>query len=643
MNDIQYHRGPDDSGEYADGPVAFGHRRLSILDLSDLGHQPMVSDDGQAVIVFNGEIYNYLELRQELEQRGIVFKSDCDTEVLLKAYMVWGPDCTRRFNGMWAFAIYDRARRQVFLSRDRFGIKPFYYVNDMQCFAFASEIKALLAAFPNLRKVNYSFMQYFLPSGAFDDGPETMFEKVELLLPAHNAIYDIGSATLQIWRYWDAEPELFRERWVGNDPVESLRQLLHSGIELHMRSDVPVGTCLSGGLDSSTIVCLMSGRHNHPIYTFSGLYQDKSCDEARFVEAVRRHTNCHGVDIRREPNGDLIDDLATITWHQDMPTAGPGLYTQYNVMARASEDVTVILDGQGGDELFAGYLPYYPLRIDDLLAQKDWNKRLEAYFLMATVAAYWGPRWLNATTLSKVAARYIPRTKQLYEKVRRQGPRPVEPPFFHPAMADRVAGQQIVRQQPEKYADRLSQTLYRHLVDQSIPALLHYEDRNSMAFSLEARVPLLDYRIVEFALGLGPEFKIKNSWTKWVLRKAAAEKLPRTVAWRRSKLGYPTPADRWMRQGRERDDMRDLLFSTRFLDREIVSRESLEHYWNQHQSDGIDRSWLLYRYATVELWYRHFIDAFIPKSARPMPIGNGSDHARAGRGARERSQIRIPA
>lgn len=619
MNDIQYHRGPDGAGEYGDGPVALGHRRLSILDLSELGTQPMVSDDGACVLTYNGEIYNFVELRDELRQRGVAFTSDSDTEVLLKAYQAWGPDCVRRFNGMWAFAIHDRRKNQVFFSRDRFGIKPLYYVNDAGRFAFASEMKALLAAFPDLRVANDLFLHYFLPSGALDDGPETVFENVELMPPAHNAVYDIATGALRMARYWDVEPEAFRERWVGKDPVADLRDLLQSSIELHMRSDVPVGTCLSGGLDSSTIVAWMSGLRSDPVHTYSGLYKDKDCDEQQYVDAVRRHTGCLGAEIRREPDGDFVDDLATITWHQDMPTAGPGLYTQFNVMARAKQDVTVILDGQGGDELFAGYTPYYAMRIDDLLRAGGGKNRWEAYRLMAAVARHWGPSVVRNVSLSRITARYLPAMRRIVDRLR---PPQVknEPPFFHQSLADRVAGQQIVREQPTRYDDRLSQTLFRHLVDQSIPALLHYEDRNSMAFSLEARVPLLDHRIVEFALGLGPEYKIRDTWTKWVLRKAAEPKLPPEVTWRRSKLGYPTPAARWMRQPKERDGLRELLFSQRFLEREIVSRDSLEFYWKQHQEGGVDRSWLLYRYATVELWYRHFIDAFVPKPARAVPV-----------------------
>ena len=261
-------------------------------------------------------------------------------------------------------------------------------------------------------------------------------------------------------------------------------------------------------------------------------------------------------------------------------------------MERASGTVKVILDGQGGDELFAGYLPYYTQRISDLLATGGWRGQVEAHALMARVLRHWGPRWLYGVEGS-VALR---RARALFDKGqalrRRAQPSTAEPPFFHPRLAETVKGREIRREVETLYPDRLSNTLHNHLATQSIPALLHYEDRNSMAFSIEARVPLLDHRIVEFALGLPPEFKIRNSWTKWVLRKAAEPKMPPAVTWRRSKLGYPTPVARWIRQGRDRDAFRDLLFSPSFLGRELVSRESVEF---------------------------HFVDRLEPRTARPVP------------------------
>lgn len=287
MTDIISYRGPDDEGHYVAGPVALGHRRLSIIDLSSAGHQPMFSDDGRYLIVFNGEIYNYKELAKELRQHGSIFKTDTDTEVLLEAYRVWGPECVNLFNGMWAFAILDTIEQKVFLSRDRFGIKPLYYLNTQGVFAFASEIKAILAAFPEERVVNEPFVYYFLPSGALDDGPETFFKNILSLPPAHSAEYFICNGHLNVWRYWDVDQSAFCEKWVdGNDPVEKLNELLNSSIDLHLRADVPVGSCLSGGVDSSTIVGLASRRVSNPMYTFSGLYTDKDCDEREYVKLL---------------------------------------------------------------------------------------------------------------------------------------------------------------------------------------------------------------------------------------------------------------------------------------------------------------------------------------------------------------------
>jgi asparagine synthase (glutamine-hydrolysing) len=614
MADTLYHRGPDDGDVFAEGPVALSHRRLAIIDLSTAGRQPMYSGDGSLVIVYNGEIYNYLELREQLRRDGHLFRTDSDTEVILEAYRRWGAACVDRFNGMWAFAIYDRRRREMFLSRDRFGIKPLYYIHDEHRFAFASEIKALLAAFPELRRPNLPMVHYFLPSGALDDGPETFLVGIKSLEAAHNGVYRLDDDVLRQWRYWDLNIEEFRARWHDKDPVGLLRELLGSAVALHMRSDVPVGTCLSGGVDSSALVCLMGERRSDPPYTFSGLYRDRDCNEEKWVAAVLAHTGAHGAAVRPEPCGDLLDDLTRITWHQDEPTAGPGLYTQYHVMRRARQDVKVILDGQGGDELFAGYLPYLVLRIRDLLARPDRWSRAQAYRLAGEIVWHWGNKGLGGTVP-------LPFHKFLQKGLailRRRSPlnsAPEEPPFFHPSLAERVAGMQIERSRPRRFDDLLSDTLYWHLVQQSIPALLHYEDRNSMAFSIEARVPYLDYRIVEFALGLDPEFKIHGSWTKWVLRKAVEPVMPKSVTWRRSKLGYPTPFARWLREEPNRQQFHDLLFSRSLIERELMTEDSIRFYWDQHQSGAADRGWLLYRLATLELWYRHFIDRWQPMPA----------------------------
>jgi asparagine synthase (glutamine-hydrolysing) len=608
MNAAQAHRGPDGEGYYVDGPLALGHRRLAILDLSSSGHQPMASHDGQYVIVFNGEIYNYIELRRELEQHGRHFRSGSDTEVILEAYHQWGADCVTRFNGMWAFALYDRTAQRVFLSRDRFGIKPFYYLHRSDCLAFASEIKALLAAFPEERKVNRAVIRRFLPSGRFDDSPETFLSNIVNLPAAHHATYDLHTGHLSIARYWDLDGNVLRERSSGTDPVETLYELLQSAVKLHLRSDVPVGTCLSGGLDSSTIVALMSRQLGHPVHTFSGLYDDADCAEEEYVNLVNAHVCARPHPIYPEP-GDLFDDLATITWHQDEPSAGPGLYTQFHVMRAAHGTVKVILDGQGGDELFAGYLPYLTWHLHDLLDEGGLFHRAQAMMLAAQIVRHWGAGYLGDAAGRLFGSPVAHLGRRIWRS--RRATLPV--PLLHPALVHEAGD---TDQWQPRFGSRLQDLLYRDLVQQSIPALLHYEDRNSMAYSLEARVPLLDYRIVEFALSLDARFKIHGSWTKWVLRKAAARVLPHAVAWRRGKLGYPTPFARWLRQEKHRQPVLDLLFSPSFRDRELVNVAALRALWEQHQA-GMDHSWVLYRCLTLEMWQRMYIDHWQPHVAVP--------------------------
>ncbi len=624
MMDSIWHRGPDDAGYFTEGPVMLGHRRLSILDLSLAGHQPMHSHDNSLTLVYNGEIYNYLELRSELEKLGCQFRSGTDTEVILEAYRIWGTECVTRFNGMWAFALYDKKNKSIFLSRDRFGIKPFYYLHRHDLFAFCSEIKGILSQFQEERIVNYSFLYYFLPSGALDDGPETFYKNIYSLLPAHNGLYDINTGKIKFWRYWDLDVGLFQERWQTKNPEEMMWELMNSAVSLCLRSDVPVGSCLSGGVDSSTIVGIMRKLSSAPIYTYSGLYADKDCDERVYVDAVNNHVGAVPGHVFPDPKDELVEVLNKIGWHQDGPTAGPGLITQYYVMQRAAKDVKVLLDGQGGDELLAGYLPYFGMRIQDLLQNSSLTDKIRAASLVMSVMRHWGKQWLPPLVNPTLKGR----AERLLAKIsfaRKNGAQlaEVEPSFFHPNFVKQCEDNLIIRLRPRRMDKILGNTLYWHLAEQSIPALLHYEDRNSMAFSIEARVPILDYRIVEFALSLDDRYKINGSWTKWVLRKSAARVLPPAVAWHRSKLGYPTPFARWLREEPNKTHFRDLLFSDKLFAREIVTKESLDFYWNRHQSGKADYSWLLYRYASMELWFQNTIDDWKPAPITSINSRNG--------------------
>ncbi len=602
MNAAQLHRGPDDGGVFSDGAVALGHRRLSIIDLSSAGHQPMCSADGRLAIVFNGEIYNYVELRNELRGLGHDFRTETDTEVLLQAFAAWGPDCLDRLVGMWAFAIHDRSNQSVFLSRDRLGIKPLCWLEGPKQFAFASEAKALVTAFPERRRENRETIARFLPSGQLCDSDATFFDGIQVLPPGHNGSWNIASGRFRTWRYWELpRPE------ETNGTVEEFDTLLQDAVRLRLRSDVPVGTCLSGGIDSSTLVAIAGELHPEPIRTYSGLYPDPHADESRFVDAVSRSTHSRNHGVRPTPGAELLDELREITWHQDQPSAGPGLYTQYHVMRRAAENVTVILDGQGGDELLAGYIPYFTPHLADLVSGGHWWTALKT---LAGVHQHWGLAHV-AGLPGRLAGARIKRAAQAVG-VRRPA-RVQSERILHGAMPDPMSSESTLAD-PIGRGSQLDAVLARDVLVTSLPALLHYEDRNSMAYSLEARVPLLDHRLVELAFRLPAAAKIRGTWTKWALRCAAEKRLPAEVAWRRSKMGYPTPFARWLRQPEIAARFQQLLASKELAEREIIDPGQLERIWREHQS-GRDHAWMIWRIATLELWFRAFVDRLDPSPA----------------------------
>jgi len=626
---IMWHRGPDDGGAYIRGNVGLGHRRLAILDLTSAGRQPMQTRDARFVVIFNGEIYNYRELRAELKRLGARFSTNTDTEVLLEAYRRWGPDCVTRFNGMWAFAVYDTADETVFLSRDRLGIKPLYLLQDDESFCFASEIKALLAVRPSQRRPNIRWLATFLRTGVRDTDAQTAFENVVSLPPAHNAVYDVRSGRFRQARYWDLDP-LRAGTVPAAEAPEMLHDLLRSSIDLHLRSDVPVGTCLSGGLDSSTIVGMTAERTSEPVYTFSGLYDDSACNEQRYVEAVNRHVRTVPRAVRPSPRGDLIDDLRTITWHQDEPTSGPGLYTQFHVMRAARNDVTVVLDGQGGDELFAGYLFDFNARIRDLIAGGSVSGRWKALPLLLSIARHWGPV-TSADGWNRFFGGSLGWLKRFLRRPRSADCNVVRPEFLpEDESTPRIPS-------PSRFGTYLDQFLYEQVTRTLLPTLLHYEDRNSMAYSLEARVPLLDHRVVEFAFALSAEAKLHGSWTKWSLRKVAERYVPADVAWRRSKMGYPTPIDRWLRQPSDRDRIAETLLGAASQPCGILDGDVIRRLWREQQA-GVNHGWLLYRVLTTQLWFEQTIDnwqpqpvrsAGVPSSAGPTSVQGPGDGERA--------------
>lgn len=593
MNAVQAHRGPDGEGLYTGGPVVFGHRRLAILDLSEGGAQPMSLPERGLTITYNGEVYNYVELRAELEQLGQRFRTDSDTEVVLRAYAEWGVEAFARFNGMWALAIHDPGQGRLVLARDRFGIKPLYLSRRGDELLFASEIKALLVADPDARAVDEATLARFLAYGVQDAGPRTFFVGVEPLRSGTVRLYDLdGGAHTDhvIWRYALEEA---RERYDFTDPSATLRELLGDAVRLRLRSDVPVGTCLSGGLDSSSVVAL-AAQHG-PVRTFTALYPDPGLNEGPYAEEVVARFGCEARRIAPRPGPQLVPLLDRIGWFHDEPCLRPGMITQYFVMASAQGQVKVLLDGQGGDELLLGYasyaVPYLRTLAQEALAHPlDWDLKLK----------FWrdGRGLLGQPSASNLGSGSFWRLalESVVRRLRRSAP------ALGPKLQRHLSG--LAPRDPLQGANRIDAALYRDLTELSIPALLHHEDRTSMAFSIEARVPFLDHRVVEFALALDYREKVQGGLMKSVLRDAMRDLLPRSVVERPDKLGYPTPVGRWLDESAA--EVKEVLLDG-FAERGLIARGDVEQAWARHER-GQGDPWLLYRWLSTELWLARFVD-----------------------------------
>lgn len=553
--DIVAHRGPDGSGwlelEAPAGPVALGHRRLAIIDVSDSGLQPMADPTGRYQLVYNGELYNYLELREELKAKGEVFHTESDSEVLLRAYAVWGEAALDRCRGMFAFLIWDKAEKHLFAARDRFGIKPLYMVSNEHGVAFASEIKQLLGLPGVSTRMNVSRVHDFLASGICDHTSETMFADVIQLRGGERAIVDAsrpGRIVAEVRRWYAVGSE--RISISENEASERFRALLSDSVRLHLRSDVPVGSCLSGGLDSSSIVCLMAGLLNTrqggtALNTVSACYPNKSVDEKPFMDQVVAATGStpHFIFPRAE---DVFARASDITWHQDEPFGSTSIFAQWCVFEEARRaGVKVMLDGQGADEQLAGYHSCFHYYISDLI-------RNERYFLLARTM-FQRNRFHGVPLTDQVRQFLSPFLPAFVADALRRRTREIAPLFWMDTPLLRESGNakgafqtaiDSLDLKPATDVDSLCRVL---TYASNLQMLLHWEDRNSMAHSIEARVPFVDHEIIEFSLSLGGDHKIVGGDTKRVLRSAMKGILPEGVRQRRDKLGFATPEEVWMR------------------------------------------------------------------------------------------------
>lgn len=592
MRDSLAHRGPDDAGYWdslSEG-VQMGSRRLAILDLSPRARQPMQDSSGNLTIVFNGEIYNFRELREEL-RTSYKFRTWSDTEVLLAAYLKWGTDCVEHLNGMFAFAIWDRNRQQLFGARDRFGEKPFYYFRMRHVFLFASEIKALLASKQFQPEANPGAIYRYLAYRETDATEECLLRNVFSLLPAHAFLFSPAQDVLKTWQYWDIDSDAQIRFSDDQAYADRLLELLTDSVRIRLRSDVPVGSSLSGGIDSSTIVGLVAGQINgNRLATFSARFHDPAIDEGQHIQQVADRYRIENHSVYPNPH-DLLREIDSFAWHQEHPYAGMSIYAQWCVMKLAKQQgVTVLLDGQGGDESLAGYGHFYGSYYKDMFRQFRWGS------LLKTTAAHvrsWG-----STNLGSVLVPQLPDFIHL-PLVR------VSESLSFPREFERnwkSKPSQIGR----KFRSSLHQHLYQQLRCSMLPKLLRFADRSSMAFSREVRLPFLDHRLVEYLFAIPSDQKITGMTTKAVLRRAVKGIVPNSIIERTDKKGFETPQAAWL-QGPLRVWAEETLLSGEFRHREWVDAKGAQRVWALFLRRPSKYHNLIFRWLSLEAWARVFL------------------------------------
>jgi asparagine synthase (glutamine-hydrolysing) len=595
------YRGPDGTGQIClpeDG-IALGHRRLSILDLSEAGSQPMVSASGRFWLTYNGEIYNYLEVRKELQALGWTFRSESDTEVLLVAYEQWGESCLDKFMGMYAFAIWDRRDRQLFAARDRLGIKPLYYAKTPHGLLFASEIKSILAVRKEARAVDASLIDAYMSFG-YVPGEETLHQGIRRLLPGHVLTWRDGQTKIR--RYWDLD--------FGNQRRDSLarcadrtREMLQESVALHLRSDVPLGVFLSGGLDSSAVVALLAPGTSGRLKTFSVAYDfGPEYDETPYAREVARTFGTDHHEIRVKPR-EFLDFVPHYLWHMDEPVTEAAAISLYYVSKLAREQVVVCLSGEGSDELFAGYDFYtYNLAIERA-------QGILGSSVFAGLAGLTGhsPRLRKLRKYLELAAQPLERRYRgisSYEEGKKKS-------LYTGAFATRAAqGNERCTAYLEGLFKRstgwdpLSRMLHFDTNTWLVDDLLIKADRMSMATSIELRVPFLDHRLVEYAATLPSSYKNHRGDVKHVLKKSLAGIVPESII-RRKKVGFPTPIETMFR-GELFEYARDLLLSRQALERGYFEQGAVERLLDEHRSGRAANHREIWQLTVLEEWHRRF-------------------------------------
>jgi asparagine synthase (glutamine-hydrolysing) len=622
MTNIQAHRGPDDHGTWEtrlpDGTwVGLGSRRLAILDLSPAGHMPMTTEDGRLTIVYNGEVYNHLQLRKELEHLGHSFRSNGDTETVLKLYQEYGPESVRRLNGLFSFAIWDRREEQLFLARDHFGIKPLYYCREPDRLAFASEVKALFELPDIRREIDLKALNQYLTFLWVPD-PATMFDGIMKLPAGHYAIYKNGH--FNITEYWDLKFPSRQHRFNASEAelAAELRERFIASVKAQMLSDVPLGAFLSAGLDSSSIVAAMAQSSPAPVRTYTIAFPNKyrrgelTLDDTNVARRTAEHFGCLHTEIVVEP--DVVDLLPKLVWHMDEPVADPAIITAYLVNREARKTVTVLLSGVGGDELFAGY------RKHKAHALAEQYRRMPAVLRRKIVE----PAVLALPAMRGTPVKgYV----RLAKKMARSGSLNSRDRFlmdstylnehqlehlYSPATRERMNGGRAWSRHLDYFnrvedADFLNQMLYLDTKAFMVSLNLTYNDKMSMASSVEVRVPFLDWELAEWvAENVPPNLKLHKGTTKHILREAVRPMLPREVL-EQKKAGFGAPADYWLAHDL-REMVDDLLSERKLAERGLFNPAAVRRLVDEQRSGREDWSLQLWQFLTFELWMQTFID-----------------------------------
>ncbi|MFY9561004.1 MAG: asparagine synthase (glutamine-hydrolyzing) [Terriglobales bacterium] len=602
---VMTHRGPDDDGFHTDGPVGIGMRRLSIVDLAT-GHQPISNEDGSITIVFNGEIYNHLSLREQLIARGHAYRTKSDTETVVHLYEEYGRDCVQRLRGMFAFAIWDRNKKTLFIARDRLGIKPLYYHLTPDRLLFGSEIKVALAHGTTRAEFDRAALPEFLAFG-YLSGEETLYAGIRKLLPGHTM--EVGAdGQPQIRQYWDLDASSPHQSRDQSYYVRSYRELLEGAVNSHLMSDVPLGVFLSGGLDSSAVAALMTKIRREPIETFSVGYSEQTYSELPYARVVSDHIKSQHREVMVSEQ-DFFHALPHLIWHEDEPIVWPSSVSLYFVAKLSRERVTVVLTGEGSDETLAGYTRYaftlknaaldraYRSVVPGALRRGLRNTLAASPLLGATLR-----RKLEHTFLARDGASwasfYFDNFFSAFGEAEQNSLLTSE---VASECAPGSAYKNVLEHWEHSSGEMLQRLLYTDIKTYLVELLMK-QDNMSMAASIESRVPFLDHVLVEFATRIPRQVQIKGLAGKTILKKAVEDILPHSIIYR-PKLGFPTPWSGWL-AGPRLETIRDMLLEPRSLDRGYFRREAIERLFNEHRAkhrDHYDRIW---RLLNLELWHR---------------------------------------